>query len=308
MGHLEEKSQCGREESVGRQHGSPHGRLKESGSEPPPAPHSTIVLFGAGSAATLLPWLGDWENIETVARDLCERELRAGGNSEDALAAAVDRYWHCVAAEIEAGLIDETGKRLRPFDGDRDLEAYRDWRRRHPDYRVPPPIVSIRLSDPPTAPARPRQVPHNSVVGEERLNGRALRQQLELGRRPHLHLRAVLADWWTHREGCPLRTAVPQALGKLATIARTPSRLIKHVPLDVIAFLRCFEALQHPPEPLSRAAASEEEHQDRRGPKRKATKPPRTGHARKPAITAGPASNRQGGRRSPPRCRRGRWR
>jgi hypothetical protein len=84
--------------------------------------------------------LGDWENIETVARDLCGRELRAGGNSEDALAAAVDRYWHCVAAEIEAGLIDETGKRLRPFDGDRDLEAYRDWRRRHPDYRVPPPI------------------------------------------------------------------------------------------------------------------------------------------------------------------------
>ena len=78
-----------------------------------------------------------WSNIEAVARDLCERQLRAAGTGSSALPTAVDRYWHCVAAEIEAGLIDEQGNRLRAFDFDRDLEAYRDWRRRHPTYRVP---------------------------------------------------------------------------------------------------------------------------------------------------------------------------
>jgi hypothetical protein len=78
-----------------------------------------------------------WSNIEVVARDLCERQLRATGPCGDTLFAAVDRYWHCVAAEMEAGLIDEQGNRLRPADFDRDIEAYRDWRLRHPTYIVP---------------------------------------------------------------------------------------------------------------------------------------------------------------------------
>lgn len=78
-----------------------------------------------------------WDNIEAVARAVCERELRATGMGTNVLPTAVDRYWHCVAAEIESGLIDERGNRLRPHDADRDLEAYRDWRRRHPTYRVP---------------------------------------------------------------------------------------------------------------------------------------------------------------------------
>jgi len=43
-----------------------------------------------------------------------------------------------VAAEIDAGIIDESDKTLRPFDFEQDREAYRDWRRRHPAYRVPP--------------------------------------------------------------------------------------------------------------------------------------------------------------------------
>ena len=42
----------------------------------------------------------------------------------------VDRYWRCYAAEIEEGLIDESGK-LLPHDLERSLEAYRDWCRRH---------------------------------------------------------------------------------------------------------------------------------------------------------------------------------
>lgn len=78
-----------------------------------------------------------WSNIEAVARDLCERQMRAAGTPIGVLSATVDRYWHCVAAEIEAGLIDEQGHRLRPYDGERDLEAYRDWRCRHRTYRVP---------------------------------------------------------------------------------------------------------------------------------------------------------------------------
>ena len=90
-------------------------------------------------------------NIEAVARDLCERELRAVGTAEDALTPAVDRYWHCIAAEIEAGLLDEAGSRLLPFDHQRGLEAYRDWRCRHPDYRVPP----LSGGDPVTRPDTP---------------------------------------------------------------------------------------------------------------------------------------------------------
>ena len=78
-----------------------------------------------------------WSNIEVVARDLCKRQLGAAGTCGDTLSAAVDRYWHCVAAEIEAGSIDEHGSRLRPADFDRGIEGYRDWRLRHPTYIVP---------------------------------------------------------------------------------------------------------------------------------------------------------------------------
>lgn len=75
-----------------------------------------------------------WSNIEAIARELCERRLQAAEADTRALAIAVDRCWHCVAAEIEAGLIDEQGDSKRPYDADRDLEAYRDWRYRHLTY------------------------------------------------------------------------------------------------------------------------------------------------------------------------------
>jgi hypothetical protein len=70
-------------------------------------------------------------NIEAVARALCERELQATGIAANKMPCAVDRYWHCVAAEIEAGLIDGNGTRVRPFDFNSSREAYRDWCRRH---------------------------------------------------------------------------------------------------------------------------------------------------------------------------------
>ncbi|NQU59294.1 MAG: hypothetical protein HQ513_18850 [Rhodospirillales bacterium] len=43
-------------------------------------------------------------NIEAVARDICAKQLARHGWRDADLAANVDRYWHCVAAELEAGL------------------------------------------------------------------------------------------------------------------------------------------------------------------------------------------------------------
>ena len=72
-------------------------------------------------------------NIEAVARDICAKQLSLGGGSGAKLAADVDRYWHCVAAELEAGLIDDTGNPMPNINLDRGLEAYRDWCQRHPE-------------------------------------------------------------------------------------------------------------------------------------------------------------------------------
>mgnify|MGYP006447417973 CR=1 FL=1 len=71
-------------------------------------------------------------NIEAVARHICENQL---GRFKDgsALSADVDRFWHCVAAQLEAGMIDEFGKGSGSTDLDLGLAAYRDWRQRHPD-------------------------------------------------------------------------------------------------------------------------------------------------------------------------------
>jgi hypothetical protein len=45
----------------------------------------------------------------------------------------VDRYWHCVAAELEAGLIDDAGNPMPEHGFDEGSAAYRDWCRRHPE-------------------------------------------------------------------------------------------------------------------------------------------------------------------------------
>jgi hypothetical protein len=76
-------------------------------------------------------------NIEPLARYICERNFRRAGISEESLAADVDRYWHCVAAQLEAGLIDDNNE-LIPHDLETGLAAHRDWRARHPDYTIPP--------------------------------------------------------------------------------------------------------------------------------------------------------------------------
>ncbi len=72
-------------------------------------------------------------NIEAVARDICSRQLSRHGAFGAKLATDVDRFWHCVAAELEAGQIDDIGDRLPSLNLDERLEAYRDWCRRHPE-------------------------------------------------------------------------------------------------------------------------------------------------------------------------------
>ena len=72
-------------------------------------------------------------NIEIVARDICAKQIAHTCADAEELATAVDRYWHCVAAQLESGEIDETGKKLIPLDLETGLEAYRDWSRRHPE-------------------------------------------------------------------------------------------------------------------------------------------------------------------------------
>jgi hypothetical protein len=76
-------------------------------------------------------------NIEPLARAICERDFRCAGIPEVSLAAEVDRYWHCVAAQIEAALIGDNNE-LVAHDLKTGLAAHRDWRARHPDYCIPP--------------------------------------------------------------------------------------------------------------------------------------------------------------------------
>ena len=74
-------------------------------------------------------------NLAVVARDICSKRLSRHGGYGAELATNVDRYWHCVAAELEAGLIDDTGNLMPEPDFDKGLVAYRDWCLRHPESR-----------------------------------------------------------------------------------------------------------------------------------------------------------------------------
>ena len=75
-------------------------------------------------------------NIEAVACGICSKQVlrHVGGGVE--LAAYVDRYWHCVAAELEARLIDDNGDPVLGNRFDEGLAAYRDWCQRHPESRT----------------------------------------------------------------------------------------------------------------------------------------------------------------------------
>ena len=76
------------------------------------------------------------ENIEAVARAVCAKVLAGYDESEEKLAGEGEKYWHIVAAELEAGIIDETGEYVGALDWTRKMDAYRDWMRRHPESRA----------------------------------------------------------------------------------------------------------------------------------------------------------------------------
>jgi hypothetical protein len=72
-------------------------------------------------------------NIEAVARDICTKQFARHGGCVGEITTSVDRYWHCVAAELEAGLIDDSGDPWPDHSFEEGLEAYRDWCQRHPE-------------------------------------------------------------------------------------------------------------------------------------------------------------------------------
>ena len=77
------------------------------------------------------------DNIEAVARAVCAKMLAHDGIGEEELGADVDMWWHLVAAELECGVIDETGEYVGgEIDGKRKMDGYRDWMRRHPESRA----------------------------------------------------------------------------------------------------------------------------------------------------------------------------
>jgi hypothetical protein len=89
----------------------------------------------APGISILNPMTSSTDNIEPIARDICARQLARHGACGVELAADVDRYWHCVAAEMEAGRVDDDGNLIPAPNHDEGLKAYRDWCQRHPETR-----------------------------------------------------------------------------------------------------------------------------------------------------------------------------
>lgn len=76
---------------------------------------------------------GSTGNIEAVARAACAKSLGHDGKSKQQLATDVEMYWHVVAAYLEAGAVDETGRETRDLNWDEKQDLIDDWVRRHPE-------------------------------------------------------------------------------------------------------------------------------------------------------------------------------
>ena len=55
---------------------------------------------------------GSTDNFKAAARGVCAKSLAHGGKSEEELATDMEVYWHVVAANLEAGLTDESGREI----------------------------------------------------------------------------------------------------------------------------------------------------------------------------------------------------
>lgn len=72
------------------------------------------------------------DNIEPVARAICEREVRGfPGVSEAEVPAMVDRYWQVIAAQIVAGLRDDEGRTI-PHTVEAGIAAWETWLEERP--------------------------------------------------------------------------------------------------------------------------------------------------------------------------------
>ena len=60
---------------------------------------------------------GSTDNIEAVACAVCAKTLPGDDTGEEKLAADVEIYWHIVAAELEARIVDETGEYVASWIG-----------------------------------------------------------------------------------------------------------------------------------------------------------------------------------------------
>ena len=76
---------------------------------------------------------GPTGNIEAVARAVCAKSLAHDGKSEEQLATDVEMYWHVVASNLEAGVMDEFGGEIGVLSWDDKLDITGDWLRRHPE-------------------------------------------------------------------------------------------------------------------------------------------------------------------------------
>ena len=65
-------------------------------------------------------------NIEPLAREMAERICRRGGMAKAEIPGWVDLHWPCVAAMLEAGVMDESGEWVEDKDVRLGLQAYRE--------------------------------------------------------------------------------------------------------------------------------------------------------------------------------------
>ena len=75
---------------------------------------------------------GSTDNIKAVARAVCAKTLRHDGKSEEQLAVDVEMYWRVVAAYLEAGVMDESGRKIGDLSWDEKLDITGGWLRPHP--------------------------------------------------------------------------------------------------------------------------------------------------------------------------------
>lgn len=77
------------------------------------------------------------DNIEPIARAICTRELAISpGVDAGKLPGLVDRFWRPVAAELVAGLRDESG-RLLPYPIGAGIAAWEAWLDEERQLRLP---------------------------------------------------------------------------------------------------------------------------------------------------------------------------